>query len=149
MALEFGLAGFFNQSACCCRTQRKKTVEWKKNAEKYTRECFGQREYEVQGSSPTTALLPTPTPARVMGELGHKRAECALNNHNKNPSSPLWKRTLMLYASLTVPVLINIDRKQIRDFYTRIWCLVIASQNMFGKRLRSDQLHSFPIFLEL
>lgn len=35
----------------------------------------------------TPAGLWVDTPS-VVGERGHKRAECALNNHNKSPSSP-------------------------------------------------------------
>lgn len=87
MSVEFESVGFFNQSAHYCRAWRERLVN-EKNTEIHARECFGQRlKYEA-------APAPRPCPVwedapQVGGELGHKRAEYALNNDNKNPSSPL------------------------------------------------------------
>lgn len=91
----------------------------------------------------------------VVGEFSHKRAECALNNQQKSQSSFMRKKpnaACFINCSSADKYLLSScsDRKQIRDSYTTIWRLVTASRNiMFGKTLPSDQLHSFPIVLEL
>ena len=65
-------------------------------------ECFGLRGHNVLDSSGNTALqgLGWVAPQSV-GELGHKGAECALNNHNGSPNSP-WG------SLINCPVLMSI-----------------------------------------
>lgn len=144
MALDFGSPGFFNQSARYCRAWREKGLN-ERNREIHAREWMlwterlqGAR--QLQQYCPAGVWVDTP---QVVGKLGHKGAECALNNHNKNPSSPLWGRNRMGQASLTAPCLLFRQGAQKGFLY---YDMFTASQTtMCGKRLSSDQIHSFPI----
>lgn len=106
MSVEFESVGFFNQSAHYCRAMESETSEWKEHRNSCKRMLWTERlKYEA-------APAPRPCPVwedapQVRGELGHKRAEYALNNDNKNPSSPLWESSPQQHASLTVPGLTN------------------------------------------
>ena len=125
--------------------------DWMKTTQKIMQEneCFGLTDHKVQYISGNTALqgLGRVAPQSV-GDLGHKGAECALNNHHRGPNSP-WGRNLRGHALLTaqswwVFSASCSDRKAEKGF--AYYDMVTASPNtMCGKRFPSGQLHSFPV----
>lgn len=124
--------------------------DWMKTTQKFMQEneCFGPRDHKVQYSGNTALQGLGRAAPQSVGDLGHKGAECARNNHNRGPDSP-WGRNLRGHASLTaqgwwVFSASYSDRKAEKGF--AYYDMVTASPNtMCGRRFPSGQLHSFPV----